>query len=61
MIEVTVRPMAEADLDEADRIMRLAFGTFLRLPDPMRFSDARDGPDGVWGGVLPGRAIGLSG
>ncbi len=31
---VRVRPMLEADLDEADRIVRLAFGTFLGLPDP---------------------------
>lgn len=27
--DVTVRPLEEADLGEADRIMRLAFGTFL--------------------------------
>ena len=29
--------MKAGDLDEADRIMRLAFGTFLGLPDPMKF------------------------
>jgi GNAT superfamily N-acetyltransferase len=34
---VTVRPLAEADLDAADRIMRLAFGTFIGLPEPERF------------------------
>lgn len=34
---VRVRPMLEADLDEADRVMRLAFGTFLGLPDPARY------------------------
>ena len=30
-----VRPLVESDLDEADRIMRLAFGTFIGLGDPM--------------------------
>jgi GNAT superfamily N-acetyltransferase len=29
-----VRPLTAGDLDAADRIMRLAFGTFLGLPDP---------------------------
>ncbi|MGH3933799.1 MAG: GNAT family N-acetyltransferase, partial [Pseudonocardiaceae bacterium] len=35
--DVRVRPLAETDLVEADRVMRLAFGTFLGLPDPMAF------------------------
>jgi hypothetical protein len=35
--DVVVRPLEEADLPEADRIMRLAFGTFLGLPDPSGF------------------------
>jgi hypothetical protein len=35
--EITVRTLREADLQEADRIVRLAFGTFLGLPDPMKF------------------------
>ena len=39
---VTVRPMREADLPEADRIFHLAFGTFLGLPDPMQFWPDRD-------------------
>jgi len=34
---VTVRLLRDADLDEADRIMRIAFGTFLGLPDPASF------------------------
>jgi GNAT superfamily N-acetyltransferase len=29
--------MREGDLEEADRIVRLAFGTFLGMPDPMKF------------------------
>jgi GNAT superfamily N-acetyltransferase len=34
---VTIRPLQERDLPAADRVMRLAFGTFLGLPDPMAF------------------------
>jgi len=34
---VSTRPLGESDLPEADRIMRLAFGTFLGLPDPSGF------------------------
>jgi GNAT superfamily N-acetyltransferase len=34
--------MREEDLQEADRIMRLAFGTFLGLPDPMSFAGDAD-------------------
>jgi GNAT superfamily N-acetyltransferase len=37
-MQVTIRPLAETDLVDADRIFRLAFGTFLALPDPMSFS-----------------------
>src|SRR6185503_7569476 len=37
MIAVLVRKMREDDLDEADGIMRLAFGKFLGLPDPTKF------------------------
>lgn len=36
-VAVRVRPLVEADLPEADRIVRLAFGTFLRVPDPSSF------------------------
>lgn len=42
MSDVVVRPMLEDDLDEADRIFRLAFGTFLGLPDPTRFAGDSD-------------------
>ena len=34
---VAVRPMAQADLVEADRVFRLAFGTHFGLKDPMQF------------------------
>ncbi|MDT3679896.1 MAG: GNAT family N-acetyltransferase [Burkholderiaceae bacterium] len=35
--EVAIRPLREIELDEAERIFRLAFGTFLGLPDPSAF------------------------
>jgi len=35
---ITVRQASPADLPELDRIFRLAFGTFLGLPDPSRFA-----------------------
>ena len=34
---VRIRPLAAEDLDEADRICRVAFGTFLRFPEPEKF------------------------
>jgi GNAT superfamily N-acetyltransferase len=34
---VRVRPLAAQDLDEADRICRVAFGTFLGVPEPEKF------------------------
>jgi GNAT superfamily N-acetyltransferase len=34
---VRVRPLAAQDLDEADRICRVAFGTFIGVPEPERF------------------------
>ena len=38
---VRVRPLAAEDLDEVDRICRVAFGTFLGLPEPEKcFGDA---------------------
>ena len=30
-----IRPLEERDLDEADRIMRIAFGTYLKAPNPV--------------------------
>ena len=39
---VVVRPLRESDLDAADRIFRLAFGTFLGLPDPLAFAGDSD-------------------
>ncbi len=39
---VVVRRLEEGELEEADRIMRMAFGTFLGLPDPMAFMGDAD-------------------
>ncbi len=40
-MQIRTRPLEQRDLDEADRIMRLAFGTFLGLPNPMKmFGDS---------------------
>jgi len=39
---VIIRPLLEADLEAADHVMRLAFGTFLKLPDPLQFMGDAD-------------------
>ena len=36
-VNITVRPLRDPDLPLADRIFRLAFGTFNGLQDPLRF------------------------
>jgi GNAT superfamily N-acetyltransferase len=41
-MNIDIRPLQETDLDEADRIFRLAFGTFLGLPDPLAFAGDAD-------------------
>ncbi len=33
--KLEIRPLEERDLDEADRIMRTAFGTYLKVPNPI--------------------------
>jgi GNAT superfamily N-acetyltransferase len=40
--QVTIRAVREEDLPAADRILRLAFGTFLGLPDPLKFMGDAD-------------------
>src|SRR5690242_12500767 len=34
---IAVRPLRESELPAADRIMRVAFGTFLGMPEPSSF------------------------
>jgi GNAT superfamily N-acetyltransferase len=40
--EIIIRPLVESDLAAADRIVRLAFGTFLGMPDPLQFMGDAD-------------------
>ena len=40
--DISVRPLEANDLSAADRILRLAFGTFLGLPDPASFMGDAD-------------------
>lgn len=37
-VNIAIRDATSADLPELDRIFRLAFGTFLSLPDPLAFA-----------------------
>jgi GNAT superfamily N-acetyltransferase len=61
-----VRPLAEGDLDAADDVMRVAFGTFRGLADPSRtFGDAqfvrtrfRAAPECAWAAELDGEVVG---
>ena len=41
-MDIVVRPLAERDLPEADRIFRTAFGTFIGLPNPVTFMGDAD-------------------
>ncbi len=40
--KVEIRPLKESDLPQADRIFRIAFGTFLGLQDPASFAGDAD-------------------
>lgn len=37
-MDIVIRALEEHELDEGERIFRLAFGTFVGMPDPMSFS-----------------------
>src|SRR5579871_3002248 len=39
---ITIGPLRKSEVDEASRIVRLAFGTFLGTPDPLAFMDDRN-------------------
>lgn len=49
-VRVEIGPLKESELDEADRIMRTAFGTFLGLPEPGSFAGDRHFVKSRWGG-----------
>lgn len=65
---VTVRLLRQDELDDADRIFRIAFGTFLGLPDPLTFAGDADllrsrwlaDPDGALAAELDGRLVGTN-
>ena len=65
-MEVSIRPLTREDLPEADRIMRLAFGTFLGVPDPEKFGEGMDhvktrwlaDPTSALGAEVEGRLVG---
>lgn len=64
--DVSIRPLEERDVPAADRIFRLAFGTFLGLPDPLAFTgDAelvrtrwRATPHGAFAATVDGELVG---
>lgn len=41
-MSIEIRSLCESDLEEADRIFRMAFGSFLGLPNPMDFAAGAD-------------------
>jgi predicted N-acetyltransferase YhbS len=61
-----IRPLREDDFPEADRIFRLAFGTFVGLPDPLTFAGDSDwtrsrlasDPAAAFAAELDGRLVG---
>lgn len=65
-MSIEIRPLAEADLAEADRVFRLAFGTEFGLPEPLAFrGDAdmvrtrwRADPAGAFGAFRGGELVG---
>jgi GNAT superfamily N-acetyltransferase len=65
---VTVRALREPDLPAADRIMRLAFGTFLGMPDPLKFMGDADyvrtrwlaDPSAAFAAELAGELVGTN-
>ena len=65
-MKVEIRALAEKDLDEADRLFRLAFGTFLGMPDPSTFTGDADlvrtrwraAPAGALGAYADGALVG---
>jgi GNAT superfamily N-acetyltransferase len=41
-LDVAVGPLEEADVPAADQVFRLAFGTMLGLPEPLRFGEGAE-------------------
>ncbi len=63
-----IRLLTESDLDAADRIFRVAFGTFLGLPDPSAFAAGRGyiptrwkaSPEGALAAEIDGELVGTN-
>ncbi|MFH9042726.1 GNAT family N-acetyltransferase [Streptomyces sp. NPDC017966] len=63
---VSVRPLAEPDLDRVDEIFRVAFGTFLGIPEPRTFFGTADyvrtrwatDPHAAFAATLEGEVVG---
>lgn len=67
-MSLTIRPLAEADVDAADKVRRLAFGTYFGIPDPSSFSGTarlvetrrRAWPDGALVAEKDGALVGVA-
>ncbi|HEU0113323.1 MAG TPA: hypothetical protein VFQ80_01530, partial [Thermomicrobiales bacterium] len=62
-LDVSIRPLAERDLDAADHILRQAFDTFVGVPDLFGDRDLvrtryRADPSGAIGALLDGTLVG---
>ena len=65
-MEVIVRSLRKEDLQTADHIMRVAFGTFIGVPDPSSFGEGMDhvksrwltDPSATFGAVTNGELVG---
>jgi GNAT superfamily N-acetyltransferase len=66
--EITIRSLRDEDLPAADRIMRLAFGTFLNMLDPLKFMGDADyvrtrwlaDPSAVFAAEMAGEIVGTN-
>ena len=65
-MNINVRPLEQRDLPEAGRIMRIAFGTFIGVPNPERFGEGMDhvasrwraDPSAAFAAEVDGRLVG---
>lgn len=65
-MDISVRALRESDLPAADRVLRMAFGTLLGLPDPMKFGGDADlvrtrwlaDPTAAFGAEVGGELVG---
>jgi predicted N-acetyltransferase YhbS len=68
MMSLTIRALEEADVDAADKVRRLAFGTYFGIPDPLSFSGTvrlvetrrRAWPDGALVAEKDGMIVGVA-